>query len=520
LRACTWLVSEVALSPNKNYDAQVNQSSKPLALSLFLILFSALTSAAFGQRKGDVDSFSYSPAPFRVGERLTYDISFSNFISAAHVELRVIARGTFFGRDAYQISGHVETTGVVSVALFGINEDYVSYVDSASGAAFHSERTTHEGTRTSESAEDLGGGIYDFLSALYRVRATPLAEGSNQRVTVRHGAEQFQVEVKVNGRRSVKTTAGSFNAIATQVKIAHSSQSRSIKMYFSEDERHLPVLATARLSGGELRAELVASDILKPVSPQPRTSPIGPAVTPIPAASPTPTASSGDQTLALLPFKVGEQLNYQVFLGTMTQPAGTANFHVRARSKNFSRDSLVYSVQAQTSNAVQNMFVANDVITSYVDVKTLLPFRTEMNLVEGRYRRQQTLSINQDYGAATTDQDVKIEIPVGTHDYLSFFYLARTFDLTPPRRNAVSILVNNKPTTLFITSLKRETVQLGTQKIPAIQVSLTTDDALPDKFQLRAWVSDDKRRLPLRLTAVTELGPVRADLAIIPFTAQ
>jgi hypothetical protein len=51
-------------------------------------------------------------------------------------------------------------------------------------------------------------------------------------------------------------------------------------------------------------------------------------------------------------------------------------------------------------------------------------------------------------------------------------------------------------------------------------VSLTTDDPQPDKFQLRAWVSDDRRRLPLRLTAVTELGPVRADLAIIPLTSQ
>ena len=168
----------------------------------------------------------------------------------------------------------------------------------------------------------------------------------------------------------------------------------------------------------------------------------------------------------------------------------------------------------------RSLFIANDLISSYVDVKTLLPFRTELKLVEGRSRTNQILSINQDHGVATTDQNQRIEIPVGTHDYLSFFYLARTFNLAPPRRNAVSLLVNNKPTTLFITSLKRETIQLGSQSIPAIQVSLTTDDSQPDKFQLRGWISDDRRRLPLRLTAVTELGPVRADLAIIPLTAQ
>jgi hypothetical protein len=130
------------------------------------------------------------------------------------------------------------------------------------------------------------------------------------------------------------------------------------------------------------------------------------------------------------------------------------------------------------------------------------------------------LTIVQDYGTATTDSGVRIEIPVGTHDYLSFFYALRTFNLAPPRRSGISLLVNNKPKTLFIEALKRESIQLGSQTIPAIQVALTTDDTPADKYQLRVWISDDRRRLPLRITAVTQLGVVRADLAIIPVTPQ
>ncbi|MFZ0061894.1 MAG: DUF3108 domain-containing protein [Pyrinomonadaceae bacterium] len=497
----------------------MNQRLKP-ALWILLLVLVALNPSAAVQRKGDITSLPFSPAPYRVGERLTYDISFSNFISAAHVEIRVVALGTFFGHQAIQLRGHVETTGVVNVALFAINDDYVSYIDPQTGQPYRSELTTHEGTRATESAQELSGGIYDFVSALYRVRATGLIEGSTQRLSIRRGADEYRVELKVSGRQSVKTKAGSFDAIATQVRITNNSTVRNIRIFFSEDERHLPVLAIAKLSGREVRAELAASDVIRPVAaqtaPTPVVVPSGPAVVPAPKSE----TAVNDHSLDNLPFKIGEQLNYQVFLGAMTQPAGSATFQVRARSNNFSRDGLQYTVQAQTSPAVQRIFVANDQITSYVDVKTLLPFRTELKLVEGRARLNQILSINQDYGVATTDQNQKIEIPVGTHDYLSFFYLARTFNLTPPRRNAVSILVNNKPTTLFITSLKRETIQLGSQTIPAIHVSLTTDDAQPDKFQLRAWLSDDRRRLPLRLTAVTELGPVRADLAIIPLTSQ
>jgi hypothetical protein len=56
--------------------------------------------------------------------------------------------------------------------------------------------------------------------------------------------------------------------------------------------------------------------------------------------------------------------------------------------------------------------------------------------------------------------------------------------------------------------------------VPAIALSITTDDPQPDKYQLRMWVSDDRQRLPLRITCTTKLGPLRADLAILPTTPQ
>jgi len=51
-------------------------------------------------------------------------------------------------------------------------------------------------------------------------------------------------------------------------------------------------------------------------------------------------------------------------------------------------------------------------------------------------------------------------------------------------------------------------------------LTLTTDDPEGDKMQLRVWVGDDGRHLPLRIAAVTALGPVHADLAVVPVTSQ
>ena len=162
------------------------------------------------------------------------------------------------------------------------------------------------------------------------------------------------------------------------------------------------------------------------------------------------------------------------------------------------------------------MYPVNDQINSYVDPTTLLPFRTELNLAEGRYHVNRGYSLDQNRGAAVADSKERIEIPVGTHDLISAVYALRTFDLWPKKRNAISIMATTQARTLFVESQRRETIELGSQKITAILVTLTTDDPQSDRMQIRMWIGDDARHLPLRIAAVTQLGAVRADLVIVP----
>lgn len=520
-------------------------------LLLMLTLFGPLAA----QRKETVTTIPFSRAIYRVGERLTYNVSFSSFISAAHVELYIAGRGAYFNRDGLQLRAHVETTGVVNAALYAINNDYATYIDPETGVPFRTQQVVREAGRTADTSREYNEpvgtaaiparqrisevpGTYDFLSALYRLRALPLTEGAVHRINVLSDLGQYETELKVTGRELIKTNVGSFNTIVTQLRVLKNSGANSYRMriYFSDDERHVPVLMTAEHPSGQIRAELVGSELPRS-TPQPTTV-LPSTVTTIPRTQTSPTvptkpktpaqpspSNSSDRTNASLPdglpFKVGEQLNFNVFLGTVAQPVGTASFQVRARAKYFNRDGLLLAAKAETNALAQRVFSASDQINSYVDATTLLPFRTEAVLVEGRRRTNQTLSIDQDRGSAIIlDKGTRIEIPIGTHDYISIFYALRSFNLTPPRRNAVSLMVHNRARTLFITSLRREIIELGGQRIPAVQLSLTTDDPQPDKYTLRLWVSEDQRRLPLRITASTELGPVRADLAIIPIVDQ
>jgi len=335
--------------------------------------------------------------------------------------------------------------------------------------------------------------------------------------------------VKVIGRERLTTSVGSFNTIVTRLIVK--SHDYNVRVYFSDDERHVPVLITARVNSGEIRAELAASELTIPdpgLKSDPR-QPIKPGVQDPPSRSTPPArgnqAPPGGITSQLplkdVPFKIGEQLAYQVFLSSAPQQSvGTITFALKSRGQYFNRDGLMISVTAQTTGAGGRVFPVTDQITSYIDPATLLPFRTELRLSEGKYHYNHAYSLDQNRGAAVADTKERIDIPVGTHDLISAFYSIRTFDLWPPKQNAISIMATSQPRTLLVKSQRRETIELGGQKIDAIMLTLTTDDPQSDKMQLRIWLGDDARHLPLRISAVTQFGLVRADLLIAPATAR
>jgi hypothetical protein len=511
------------------YHAEVQRKLRsPLTLARFATLIICLTTGGSAQKSSTTEASPFNVNAYRVGEHLTYNVNYSKFISAAHIELFVAGRDNFFGHEGIQLKAHVETKGVVNVALLSINNDYTTYVFPDSGLPYRAQRVTRQSGRTAEAAVDYNqpaspasparlntgeaSGTLDLLSAVYRVRAMPLTPGASYYATVKNESEEYRAQIKVDGRESIKTSVGSFDAIATHVNMK-SGPDYDIRAYFTDDEWHVPLLVTARYRGGDIQIELAASAVTP--TPSPRTTPTKTVTVPTnPTPRPTPT---GTQTAAPLdlPFKVGEQLNYRVYLGKSTTPIGSLNFEIKTRGRFFNRDGLQIIASAETSGAAA--IAIKDQITSYVDPATLLPFRTEINYSEGKWRHTRNYNLDQDRGLATAEGTrERIEIPVGTHDLISAFYSLRTFDLTPKKSDSISAMAIHRPRVLTVTTIQREIIDLNGQKLAAIMLQLTTDDAQKDGLQIRLWVGDDARHLPLRITAVTELGPVRADLIVVP----
>lgn len=523
-------------------------------LAALAALFWLCAPAPAQTRAADVSASPFSAAPYRVGEQLTYNVAFSNFPTAAHIELRVTGRGQFYGREGVELHAHVETTGIVYAALYALNNTYTTYVDPSTGLPYRARQSVQEGARVEDVTHDFNaaagasaippaqtvtapGGAFDFVSALQRIRALPLAQGATYTLSVRNGAALYNAEVRVTGREMVKTNVGSTNAVIAQVRVRGNSAADDyrVHVYFTDDERHVPVLITARHPVGEIRAELASAEILTETQPGgpgaallaptqpgavlPPGVPPGPSAVNPPAGAAAP-AGAAVKPLPNLPFEPGEQLNFNFFLGANQQPVGTASFQVRARANYYNRDGLLLTAVLQTAGAGATLFPVADQINSYVDAAAIVPFRTELSLQEGARRARWIVSSDQNGGIALFDDGTRVDIPVGTHDLLSVFYAMRSFDLTPGKRNAVSLIVNKRPRQLSVVPLRRSMLMLGAQKINAVEVALSIDDPKTSILNLRVWVSTDRRALPLRITADTPLGPVRADLAIIPTSLQ
>lgn len=254
----------------------------------FLLLVVACAfCTAFAQKQDETESASFSKAPYKIGEKLTYSVSFSNFTDAAYAELFVAGRGTYFNRDGIELRSNVQTTGAAYV-LYSMNNDYVSYIDPESGKPYRTIRVARTGANPEDIARDYNQpagdvptpsrnimifGDYDFISALYRLRALPLTQNSSYRFSARYDDTQYDVELQVVGKKVVKTNVASFNAIVTQLRINKNKEADNykIKIYFSDDERHTPVLFTAKLPAGELRAELASSELPPPTPQTPGT---------------------------------------------------------------------------------------------------------------------------------------------------------------------------------------------------------------------------------------------------------
>lgn len=249
-------------------------------------LFCLLVTGAVGH--GYADESVPAPArPFRVGERLTYDITFLN-ISAGTAVMEVSAGDGPSGHP----SGKFITTAVSSpkvTRFFPVDNRVESLTDLTTllpdymtfrrregkkkediEYVFHRKDSTVSATRGgSTELVPVPADTQDLISCLYYVRSLlPLKQGASQALTVYHDKKIRQVEVRVE---KIELLEGPWGRLETaQVLVIMPFQGiflnqGNIRVWFTTDARRVPVRMKAKVVIGSIVADLI--DGIPEVSP-------------------------------------------------------------------------------------------------------------------------------------------------------------------------------------------------------------------------------------------------------------
>lgn len=240
------------------------------------------------------------------------------------------------------------------------------------------------------------------------------------------------------------------------------------------------------------------------------------------AAIATRPAAPAAQADRPVPFKVGETLTFDVSW-TSFLSAGTATMTVKERRPAGPGRAAYYLVaEGRPSPVLSKLYQLYYKAESMLDTSTLLPSLATIYSDEGGRTRHKTTTfkgngaVQYEVRTSTTATSA-LKAPVSAQDPLGAIYILRALPLKAGMTASIPIPIvdSGKAYTMRVRVGGIETVKSGLGSLPALKLSMTIIDAAGkaegEGFAL--WISDDARRLPLKLSAGLSVGSVQLTLA-------
>jgi hypothetical protein len=457
-------------------------------------------------------SVNAQSAGFRVGEKITYSISFDKFNDIAYAETNVVSRGRLGDKDAVELRGKFKTRDFWSAAFFLIDEARVVFASPETGLPLNITRTLNRGIpkETVENFLTSPTTNFDLLSLIFRIRAS----GGAGAATLSENGMAYTVTYAPTGAERIKTDAGEFDTqiISVQSDYFAGLDVRDLRINLSNDDARIPALIRFRTARkGEYR---IAAASVQVVVPEPEATPLPvvvrtPLPSPTPRVAPTPVAYIENRPLAPeLAFELGETLEYLVTAGGQT--LGTFRLQAKERKKFRERDSLLLSATAIDAKPGNPLFATGDRVAAYVDPEDLTPIQVEINLRGQLSSLNNSISFDRESSKALYDGTKSVDIPVGTQSLLSLLYAIRSYNLKPSRDlnnpvndTRVAVFWETGPIVFTLRPSAAELITHGGEKVSAQMISVSTGNVSPqlDQLHIKVWLGTDDRRLPLRISA-------------------
>ena len=466
-----------------------------------------------------------SPTPFRIGERLTYNISFEQYDNAAFAEIYVVSRGKLGERDAIELRAKIKTVDLVS-AFYPLDEVRTTFVSAETNFPLYVRKISNASVLPKETVSNytVSPTAYnDLLTFIYQARNA----GGTGNFSFQEDDKIYHVSLQSSVKESrekgslqekVKTDAGEFetNVLFVQSDYLTEKGITNLRINFSNDPARIPVLLRFKTAKGDFRAEVASVQLIEPeISGEPLPAPIQtprPQLTPKPVLTPTPYIEN-EPLSTDLPFVLGETLEYQV--STTGQMVGIVTLQAKERKQFLGQDSLLLTAIATGTEPNQRTFVLNDGIRAQVSPDSLAPQQVDLKFAGLLSPYNLTAQFNQKSGFVIFNGANRANVPVGTHSILSLVYAIRAFNLKPSKDpnnpvndTRVAVFIDSKAYVVTLRPSNAEIINLQGEKISAQLITVSTGNPIFDQYNLRLWLGNTDKRLPLRLS----FGNFQADL--------
>jgi hypothetical protein len=211
----------------------------------------------------------------------------------------------------------------------------------------------------------------------------------------------------------------------------------------------------------------------------------------------------------------GEKLEYNVGYKFIT--AGTGYFHIQPEPvMRNGRKCYDIRFQVKSLESLDWLYRVRDQYRTVLDVVGIFPWEFEQRIREGGYKRDAKAFFDQENKVAKSG-DKSIPMPEYVHDIVSAFFYVRTLDIGKFRKDSVFFLPNFVDDTTFTIGVKIRgketiTVDAGTFKCTVIEPLVTQGGLFKSDGAVLVWVTDDDRKIPVKVASKIPIGYVEAKL--------
>lgn len=179
---------------------------------------------------------------------------------------------------------------------------------------------------------------------------------------------------------------------------------------------------------------------------------------------------------------------------------------------------LKISSTVKSSSFISMFYPIKDVVESYVDMKSLQPYRYRSRQQEGSYRSDKEIIFDREKNLATFinhksgGKTQVSEITDGTHDPLSVVYFLRTIPLEAGQSVNIEVHDGKKSWTLVVLGLAKEKVVVpaGTFDTLKVKTLIKFEGLSVNKGDVIIWFTDDEVKMPVKMESKIKVGTITA----------